>query len=126
MPKREQQELTELARERIENVVRSLVEDRVERGVDLARTMHCDSCDQDRSPAGSSLYGSYKFCNDCLLDFTLALASGSAENVVAYMTRRSDGPEDLTSPTELNAVRDRQALPSRQPRDKFMPGHEPV
>lgn len=124
--KREGHELTELARERIVNVVRSLADDRVDRGIDLGRAMHCDSCDQDKAPAGSTLYGAYKLCNDCLVDFTLALASGTVENVAEYMTRRSDEPVDLAPPPDLNTIRDRQSLGNRQTRDKFMPGHEPA
>lgn len=125
MSNREPHELTELARDRIVNVVRSLADDRVERGVDLNRPMHCDSCDQDKAPAGATLYGAYRFCNDCLLDFTLSLASGTVENVAEYMTRRTDEPVSLAPPPDFNTVRDRQSLNSR-PRDKFMPGHEPV
>lgn len=126
MSRQEQHELTERARERIVGVVRSLADDRVERGVDLGRAMHCDSCDQDKMPAGSTLYGAYRLCNDCLLDFTLALASGAVENVAEYMTRRSDDPVDLTPPTDLSAIRDRQSVASRPSRDKLRPGPEPI
>lgn len=124
MAKHEIQEPTDEARARINRVIRSLAEDRVERGIDLSRPMHCNSCNQEKPAAGSALYGAYKLCNDCLLDFTMMLASGEAENVADYMTRRSD--EGL-SPSELSDPRDRPALgrSGLQPRDKLMPSNEP-
>ena len=126
MPKRDQQELTQEAVERITRVVRSLAEDRVERGVDLSRPMHCDSCDLEKPAAGSAMYGAYKLCNDCLLDFTLKLASGEVDNVVDFMTRTSDGPGPIP-PSDLTSQPDRSAV-SRNPlqgRDKLMPSNEP-
>jgi hypothetical protein len=103
--------------------VRSLADDRVERGVDLSRPMHCDSCGLDKPPAGSAVYGSYKLCNDCLLDFTLQLASGKVDNVVDFMTRRDDNlpPSDLESPRDRRAI----SLQSLSGRDKLMPSNEP-
>lgn len=126
MAKRQTQELSALATDRITKVVRSLADDRVERGVDLARPMHCDSCDREKPSAGSALYGAYKFCNDCLLDFTIALASGSIGNAAEYMTRRSDDdggppPADLTSQYERHSV----TVNPLQGRDKLMPRNEP-
>lgn len=103
--------------------MRSLAEDRVERGVDLNRTMHCDSCDTEKEPLGSTVYGVYKLCNDCFLDFTLKLASGEADNVAEFMTKRDDG----VPPSGLENHRDRSSL-SVQPlsgRDKLMPHNEP-
>jgi hypothetical protein len=126
LPKREQQELSEQSTERITRVVRSLADDRVERGVELNRPMHCDSCDQEKASAGSSLYGVYKLCNDCLLDFTLALASGKVDSVSDFMTRQIDEPGSLP-PSDVASRRDRSAaslnpLPGR---DKLLPRNEP-
>jgi hypothetical protein len=125
LAKRDQQELTEAAIERITQVVRSLAEDRVERGVELNRPMRCDSCSQEKSPAGAALYGAYRLCNDCLLDFTLALASGEVDNVAEYMTRGSD--ESGAPPSDLTRHRDRPAVSysSLHGRDKLMPSSEP-
>ena len=126
MAKRDQQELSKQSTERITRVVRSLADDRVERGVELNRPMHCDSCDQEKPSAGSSLYGVYKLCNDCLLDFTLALASGKIDSVAEFMTRQTDEPSSLP-PTDLSHRRDR-AVASLNPlpgRDKLLPRHEP-
>ena len=67
----ERADLSSEAEERIEEVVRSLMDDQVDRGVDLTRPMHCDSCDVEKSPLGSTQYGVYALCNDCLLEFTL-------------------------------------------------------
>jgi len=123
---REPQELTEEALQRITRVVHSMVEDRVERGVELNRVLHCDSCGQERSAAGSALYGAYKFCNDCLLEFTIALASNTVESVADYMTRTTEGPGSFP-PSDLAGHRDR--LAARKPlvgRDKLMPSNEPV
>lgn len=124
MAKETPQELSEQARERITDVVRSLVDDRVERGIDLSRPMHCDSCDQEKSAAGSAQYGAYKLCNDCLLDFTIALATGQAENVADYMTRRGD---DSVLPAELSTNRDRSSLQMGPlpARDTLLPRNEP-
>ena len=126
MAKRDQQELSEQSMERITRVVRSLADDRVERGVELNRPMHCDSCDQERPSAGSALYGVYKLCNDCLLDFTLALACGRVDNVADYMTRQTDEPGALP-PSDLTSRRDRYAVPLNPipGRDKLLPRHEP-
>lgn len=126
MARRESIELTEVAVDRITRVVRSLTEDRVERGVDLGRPMHCDSCALEKPSAGSALYGTYKLCNDCLLDFTLALASQRVENVSEFMTRKYDdlgGPP----PSELSGHRDRQSVPfsSLGGREKLQPRNEP-
>lgn len=123
MPKREHQELTPQSVDRITRVVRSLAEDRVERGVDLNRPMQCDSCGQDKPPAGSALYGSYKLCNDCLLDFTLRLASGEADSVADFMTKQDDG----TPPSDIDGQLDRRSVPFQplQGRDKLMPSNEP-
>jgi hypothetical protein len=123
LARKERQELTPQAVDRITNVVRGLADDQVDRGVDLNRQMHCDSCGRDTSPNGSALYGTYKLCNDCLLDFTLKLASGEVDSVAEYMTKRDDNP----TPTDLESPRvDRsvsyQSLPGR---DKLMPSHEP-
>lgn len=124
MVKREQQDLSEQAIDRITRVVRSLAEDRVERGVDLNRPMHCDSCDLDKPPAGSAMYGSYKLCNDCLLDFTLRLASGAVDNVAEFMTKQDD---NAPPSSDLESHRDRRAVPlhSLPGRDKLMPSNEP-
>lgn len=123
MPRRETQELSEQAVDRITRVVRSLADDRVERGIELNRPMHCDSCDGEKPPAGSAVFGSYKLCNDCLLDFTLQLASGKVDNVADYMTRR----DDELPPSDLDTHRDRRTAPfqSLTGRDKLMPSNEP-
>jgi hypothetical protein len=125
LAKPDQQELTQEAVSRITRVVRSLAEDRVERGVELSRPMHCDSCNQERPPAGSARYRDYKLCNDCLLDFTLALASGRVENVDEFMTRPADSggppPSELSTQPERPA-RSLNPLPGR---DKLMPSNEP-
>lgn len=122
MTKQEQQELSPDAVDRITRVVHSLVDDRVERGIDLDRPMRCDSCDLEKISAGSAVYGAYKVCNDCLLDFTLALASSQVENIAEFMTRRSEAPLP-----ELAEPRERQVLPlgQLQGRDKLMPSNEP-
>jgi hypothetical protein len=84
--------------------------------------MHCDSCDLDKPSAGSALYGPYKLCNDCLLDFTLSLASGRSENVADFMTKRDDTPQpsDLNGPSGSISMR-----PPLQGRDKLIPSNEP-
>lgn len=122
LAQRERHELTEQVTERITRIIRSLSDDQVDRGIDLARPMHCDSCAQEKSPAGSALYGSYKLCNDCLLDFTLALAAGNVDNVAQFMTKREEG-----SPPDLSGGRDRSAMSfSPKPaRDTLMPSNEP-
>lgn len=121
----QQIELSEAATERITRVVRSLTEDRVERGVELGRPMHCDSCDLEKSPAGSAQYGAYQFCNDCLLDFTLALASGQADNAAEYMTKQPDG--DYGPPSaELTGHHERHTgMNPLSARDKLVPRNEP-
>lgn len=126
MARREQQELSQEALARITRSIRSLADDRVERGFDLSRSMHCDSCDQDKSSAGATTYGAYKLCNDCLLDFTLALASGQVENVVDFMTRRTDD-DGSRLPPDLAEQRDRSTLAynSVHTRDKLLPSNEP-
>ena len=126
LAKQDQQELTEEAVTRITRVVRSLADDQVERGVELARPMHCDSCDREQAPAGSALYGTYKLCNDCLLDFTLQLASGRVANVAEFMTKKTEEPRSLP-PSDLAGERDRSTMSVRQlhGRDKLMPSNEP-
>jgi len=116
----ERNELSAEAEQRIMEVVRSLTEDQVDRGVDLNRPMHCDSCDLDKSPLGSSQYGAYALCNDCLLELTLLLARGEIESVAEYMTRRPDDPGDLppAPPEQLNS-RSRSSLPKRS--EKLLP-----
>lgn len=106
-------------------MVRSLAEDRVDRGVDLNRPMRCSSCDLEKPSPGSAVYGPYQLCNDCLLDFTLALASGRVNNVYEFMTRNTDG--DSTPPADLSSARDRQAVQVNPltGRDKLMPSTEP-
>jgi hypothetical protein len=126
LARRQQQELSEAATERITRVVRSLAEDRVERGVDLSRPMVCDSCGLEKPSAGSALFGAYKLCNDCLLDFTFALARGTIENAAEYMTRHSD-IEDSLPPSDLAGQPERSVL-SFGPipgRDKLVPRNEP-
>lgn len=126
VPRKQGQELSELATERITKVVRSLADDRIERGVDLDRPMHCDSCAVEKPSPGSALYGAYKFCNDCLLEFTLALAAGTVDTAADFMTRQSDEPESI-APTDLPSPHER-AYVSLNPlpgRDKLMPRNEP-
>jgi hypothetical protein len=126
LARRDQQELSEESIQRINRVIRSLAEDRVERGIDLGRPMHCDSCDQDKPSAGSALYGVYKLCNDCLLDFTLALASGKVSSVADFMTRREEGgpmfPPDSGGQLERSASMSLNPLPKR---DTLRPSNEP-
>ncbi|MGI8827026.1 MAG: hypothetical protein ACR2JC_15560 [Chloroflexota bacterium] len=126
MAEQEPQELSQDALARIESVVRSLQEDRVERGVALAIPMRCDSCQDEKSSAGSAMYGAYKLCNDCLLDFTVALASGRVASVVEFMTRTSDGP-DSAPPPDLSEQHERSSVKynARLSRDKLMPSNEP-
>jgi hypothetical protein len=102
-----------------------MVDDRVDRGVDLNRPMPCSSCGLEKPPTGAAVYGSYRLCNDCLLDFTLALASGRVNNVYEYMTRDPDG--GALPPTDLSSARDRQTAQVNPltGRDKFMPSTEP-
>ena len=87
--------------------------------------MHCDSCDLEKPAAGSALYGAYKLCNDCLLDFTIALATGRADSVADYMTRRSD--DSGAPPSDLSTPRDRSVFSMNQMpgRDKLVPRNEP-
>ncbi len=127
LAKREPTELSEESRGRIVRVVRSMADDRVERGVELNRAMHCHSCDQEKTAAGSALYGAYRLCNDCFLEFTLALASGNVESVAEFMTRTPDGTGALP-PSDLGGGRDRQSIQQLNPlsgRDKLMPSNEP-
>jgi hypothetical protein len=111
---------------RITRSIRSLTEDQVERGFDLGRPMHCDSCIQDKAPSGATVYGAYKLCNDCLLDFTVALASGTVEHVAEFMTRATDDDSNVP-PSDLAGQRDRMIVtrPSLQPREKLLPSNEP-
>lgn len=124
MAKKLQFELPESTVERIALNIRSMVDDRVDRGVDLSRLMHCDSCGQEKSSNGSSLYGAYKLCNECLLDLTIALASGHVDTVVDFMTHRIEGP-DIPS---LGDERDRSSITRNalHGRDKLMPSNEPA
>jgi hypothetical protein len=92
LAKREQHELTPDAVDRITRVVHSMVEDRIERGVDLSGPMQCDSCGLEKPAAGSAVYGAYRLCNDCLRDFTLALAANSVDNVADYVSHRVESP----------------------------------
>ena len=127
LAKREPIELSEESRGRIVRVVRSMADDRVERGVELNRAMHCHSCDQEKPAAGSALYGAYRLCNDCFLEFTLALASGTVDNVAEFMTRTPDGSGALP-PSDLGGGRERQSIQQLNPlsgRDKLMPSNEP-
>lgn len=94
----------------------------MERGIDLNRKMHCDSCDLEREPFGGTMYGAYQLCNDCFLDFTLKLASGEIDNVADFMTTRDDSPP----PSDLENRRDRSSASMPFPgRDKLMPRNEP-
>jgi hypothetical protein len=102
-----------------------MAEDRVERGIELNRAMHCDSCDRERPAAGSALYGAYRLCNDCFLEFTLALATGSIESVAEFMTRPPDSSGALP-PGDLGGEWERQTkLNPLSGRDKLMPSNEP-
>ncbi len=99
----------------------------MDRGVELNRAMHCDSCDRERAAAGSALYGAYKLCNDCFLEFTFSLANGTVDSVVEFMTRPVDTSGHLP-PGDLGGERDRQSISqvnSLSVRDKLMPSNEP-
>lgn len=127
MAKKEPIELSEESRDRIVRVVRSMADDRVERGVELGHAMHCHSCDREKPAAGSALYGAYRLCNDCFLEFTLALATGTVDSVAEFMTRTPEGGSVLP-PTDLGGSRDRQSIQQLNPlpgRDKLMPSNEP-
>lgn len=124
LAKRQSQELSEQATLRITNVVRSLAEDRVERGIELARPMHCESCDLEKPSAGSALYGEYRLCNDCLLEFTLSLASGAVENVSEFMTRRTD--DEPPSASDLPRSERPAIVRPLAGREKLMPRNEPA
>lgn len=127
LAKREPVELSEESRDRIVRVVRSMADDRIDRGVDLNRAMHCHSCDLEKPAAGSALYGAYRLCNDCFLEFTIALASGNVDSVAEFMTRTPDGAVALP-PGDLDGGRDRQSVQQLNPlsgRDKLMPSNEP-
>lgn len=117
--------LSPVAEQRITDVIRGLMDDHVDRGVDLTRPVHCDSCDLEKSPLGSSQYGAYALCNDCLLEFTLMLARGDVENVAEYMTKRPDdgtGFPLLPSPN-FETRASHHPLPKRT--EKLMPSNEP-
>jgi hypothetical protein len=126
LAKSEQTELTPEAEERITRIVRSLGDDRVDRGVDLSRPMHCSSCDEEKSPLGATQYGIYQLCNDCLLDFTLALARGDIENVAQYMTKRPDVEPGSEPPQSPSAAPTRSGtMPQFTRSDKLVPRNEP-
>ena len=117
-------DLSPVARERIEEVIHSLMDDQVERGVDLGRPMHCDSCDLEKSPLGSTQYGAYALCNDCLLEFALLLARGDVESVAEYMTRRPECGDGASRPApDMLEARAVHSLPKRS--EKLMPSNEP-
>lgn len=122
-------DLSPEAEERITDVIRSLTEDHVDRGVELSRPMRCNSCDMEKSPLGSSQYGAYALCNDCLLEFTLALAKGDIENVAEYMTRRPDDGQEPRDPAPEGPRRldTRPVVPHSLPKrgEKLMPRNEP-
>jgi hypothetical protein len=118
-------DLTPEAEQRITSVVRGLVHDKVERGIDLNRPMRCDSCNAEKSPYGSSQYGQYALCNDCLLEFTILLARGVIDSVDDYMISRPDESlrAENTSPLTNEPVA-APSLPRR--REKFVPRSEPI
>lgn len=119
-------ELSDEAEQRITEAVRGLAADRVDRGVDINRPMRCDSCDVEKSPYGSSQYGTYALCNDCLLEFTLLLARGEVDNVAEYMTKRpedDDGPLHINSAPSTVEQSSLRSLPKRA--EKLMPSNEP-
>lgn len=116
-------ELSPQAEQRIIDVIHSLIDDQVDRGVDLNRPMRCDSCEQDKNPRGSTQYGSYTLCNDCLLEFTILLASGEIENVAQYMTRRPDDPDNSGPSPEQLDTRSVHSLSTRT--EKLTPSTEP-
>jgi myo-inositol-1-phosphate synthase len=126
LAKKTQLDLNDSTIERITLNVRSMVDDRVERGIDLSRGMKCDSCGEEKPSAGSSLYGAYKLCNDCLLDLTIAIASAKVETVVDFMTNQVD--VDSPPPTSLTEERDRHTIArsALHSRDKLLPSNEPV
>jgi len=71
------------------------------------------------------MYGTYKLCNDCLLDFTVALASGRVGNVADFMMRRTEDGE-ARPPSDLTEHRERSSAQySRLSPDKLMPSNEP-
>lgn len=120
----ERADLSPLAEQRIVDVVRSLMDDQVDRGVELGRPMHCDSCDSDKSPMGSTQYGAYALCNDCLLEFTLLLARGDIENVAEYMTKRPESTDSPpASPPERMESRPVRSVSKRG--EKLLPSNEP-
>jgi hypothetical protein len=124
LARKQQQELSESTVERITLNVRSMREDRIERGVELSRPMHCDSCGLDKPSGGSSLYGDYRLCNDCLLDLTLELASGRADTVIDFMTQHVDGP---SAEAQLVDDLDRSTMRGTfHGRDKLRPSNEPA
>lgn len=127
MTETESSDLSLQAEERITEVVRSLADDHVDRGVDLNRPMRCDSCDVEKSPFGSSQYGAYALCNDCLLEFTLALANGDVENVAGYMTKRPEDSEEPPHASTKPSLLEPRPLRSdvRTRGEKLMPSKEP-
>ena len=122
MAQGDRSELSPEAEQRITEVIRSLADDKVERGVDVTRPMRCDSCDVEKSPFGSSQYGAYALCNDCLLEFTILLARGEIDSVAEYMTKRPDDGPPLLDPRPANESSGIRAVP----RQKLMPSNEPV
>lgn len=83
--------------------------------------MACDSCGAEKPPQGASVYGSYKLCNDCLLDFTLRLASGDVDTVADFMTSRVEG----TPPDAVTGDRSTMPFTAFPARDTLRPSNEP-
>lgn len=120
MATNDQQELSQEARDRITRSVRSLAEDRVERGLDVHRQFRCDNCGEMKEGAGASVYGAYKLCNDCLLDFSLRLAENKVGTIDDYMRRESDG-----TPPDFSPARDRPSVPGTIPARGVLSSNEP-
>lgn len=57
---------------------RRLVTNDIERGVPSSSRAYCDACQQPRPASGSAQHGRYALCNDCVLEFGIAGASGAA------------------------------------------------
>lgn len=96
----------------------------MERGVDIARPFRCDNCGEVKSGAGSAKYGEYKLCNDCLLDFTVALATNRTSGISEYM-RRDTG--DALPPTDWNEGRVQTNVPGPVAnREQLLPRNEPL
>lgn len=77
--------LPDSKRKDITERIRGLATEHLQEGIPSGSRIICHNCGHTKLLVGSARYGRYRLCNDCALEYDLALAEGKVKNIEDFI-----------------------------------------